>query len=94
MEIEVSILSTENYDSAMTRFYKQFYSLASTVLYIHRLVTVYNFGNNTDSSITADNQDPNGKMILMGIMTTQPFMEDIHTMTCDPSRQKCYGQEI
>lgn len=94
VEVEVNILSVEDYDQAMARFYKQFYSLASTVLYIHRLVTVYNFGNNTTANITADEQDTSGSMILMGFMTTQPYDDEIYTMTCDPSRQNCYGQEI
>ena len=94
VEVEVNILSVEDYDQAMARFYKQFYSLASTVLYIHRLVTVYNFGNNTAAGITEDEQDTSGSMILMGLMTTQPFEEEIHVMTCDPSRQEPYGQTI
>ena len=94
VEVEVNILSVEDYDQAINRFYKQFYSLASTVLYIHRLVTVYNFGNNTAANITEDATDTSGSMILMGFMTAQPFDDQVYTLTSDPSRQEPYGQTI
>lgn len=94
VEVEVNILSVEDYDQAITRFYKQFYSLASTVLYIHRLVTVYNFGNNTAANITEDATDTSGNMILMGFMTAQPFDDQVYTLTNDPNRQEPYGQTI
>lgn len=83
VEVEINILSVENYEEAMTRFYKQFYNLASAVLYIHRLITVYNFGNNTTANITSDNPVPGDSLILMGMMTTQPFEEEIHVLTSE-----------
>lgn len=87
VEIEINILSNENYEQAVTRFYKQFYSLASTVLYIHRLITTYNMGNNLATGITADNPNGGDGRILMGIMTTQPYVNQVITVTNDPARQ-------
>ena len=84
VEVEINILSVEDYEEAMDRFYRQFYSLASAVLYIHRLITVYNFGNNTTASITSDNQYPDENMILLGFMTTQPFDYEVHSLTSEP----------
>lgn len=87
VEVEINVLSVEDYEQAMDRFYKQFYSLASAVLYIHRLITSYNFGNNTVANISVDSSTPSENKILIGFMTTQPFEEEIHTLTCDPARQ-------
>lgn len=83
VEVEINILSVEDYEEAMSRFYKQFYSLASTVVYIHRLITVYNFGNNTTASITPENPEPSENMILLGFMTTQPFADEVYTLTSE-----------
>lgn len=83
VEVEINILSVEDYEEAMDRFYRQFYSLASAVLYIHRLITVYNFGNNTTASITPDNPNPSENMVLLGFMTTQPFDYEVHSLTSE-----------
>ena len=85
VEVEINILSVENYEEAIARFYKQFYSLASTVLYIHRLITTYNFGNNDTASISEANPYADNGKILMGFMTTQPFAENIVCLTSDPN---------
>ena len=87
VEVEVNVLSIEDYEQAMERFYRQFYSLSSAVLYIHRLITSYNFGNNSSATISVDSSTPSSNKILLGFMTTQPFAEEIHTMTNDPARQ-------
>ena len=83
VEVEINILSVEDYEEAMSRFYKQFYNLASTVVYIHRLITVYNFGNNTTANITPENPEPSENMILLGFMTAQPFADEIYTLTSE-----------
>ena len=87
VEIEINVLSNEDYDKAVSRFYTQFYQLASAVLYIHRLITTYNMGNNIATGITADNPNGGDGRIFMGIMTTQPYVEQVYTLTNDPSRQ-------
>ena len=87
VEIEINVLSNEDYDKAVSRFYTQFYQLASAVLYIHRLITTYNMGNNVATGITADNPNGSDGRIFMGIMTTQPYVEQVYTLTNDPARQ-------
>lgn len=84
VEIEAVILSYEKYDSAIARVYKQFYELASAVLYIHNLISVFSFGNYGQASQT-DGDNPNGnERILMGIMTAPVQSYDIHCLTSDP----------
>lgn len=85
VEVEVNILAGENYDEVIERFYQQFYNLASTVLYIHRLVTVFNFGQSGSSNTTTDGtvQD-----FSFGIMTSPYAAYEKYYYASDPLEGK------
>ena len=85
VEVEVNILAGENYDEVIERFYQQFYNLASTVLYIHRLVTVFNFGQSGSSATTTDGtvQD-----FSFGIMTSPYATYEKYYCASDPLEGK------
>lgn len=84
VEVQINIMSSENYDEVIDRFYSQFYNLASAVLYIHRLVTVFNFGNNTQTGLSGDGTEMGNGAIFVGIMTAPVYATDIHVMTSNP----------
>ena len=81
VDVEINVLSGEEAANATKRFISQFYSLASTVLYIHRLITVYNFGNSSKGASDGTS------MVFLGILTGQPITYETHTLTSDPDRQ-------
>lgn len=81
VEVEINILAGENYDETIERFYRQFYNLASTVLYIHRLTTVFNFGENT---LGNSNVNENTQRISMGIMSAPYALYEKHFCSSDP----------
>lgn len=84
VEIEIKLpIDTINYEEALNRFNEQFYNLASTVLYIHRLVQCFYFGNN----ITNANNPDTSHGAFLGIQTWQPVSYDEYTFTSDPKRQ-------
>jgi len=89
VEVEVKIPIDEDYDTYIRRFTEQFYNLASTVLYIHRLVSSFYFGSNPSDP---NNPDQNIGSFL-GIQTGQPVSFEVHTFTSDPHRQFLYNQE-
>lgn len=83
VEVEIKMPSGVNYEDYTKRFIEQFYNLASTVLYIHRLVESYYFGNDiTDSSNVS-----NTSGAFLGILTGETINENIITLTSDPNRQ-------
>ncbi len=86
VDIEIKIESSDNAELILNRFINQFYNLASTVLYIHRLTSAYFFGNttqNVSSGITSIDQAP----VFMGIQTAPIVHYQSITLTSDPQRQ-------
>lgn len=81
VEVEINISAGENYDEVVERFYRQFYNMASTVLYIHRLVTVFHFGNNMLQSVDSQNDFQN---ISLGIMTAPNAVYERYFYSSDP----------
>ena len=75
VNVSLEIPANVDYSTFINEFKSTFYEIASTVLYIHRIIEVYNFGNNTDSK---------GEFSIL----TAPVFEQIeHTFTNDPARQ-------
>lgn len=73
-------------DNILERFLSQFYKIASTVLYIHRVIINYNFGNSSQFSNGEDGQ-VNGAL-LCGFMTGQPVTFEKYFFTSDPLQWK------
>lgn len=72
VEVSVEVPSTIDYDTFMKEFMKTFYEIASTVVYIHRLIEEYSF-NLVDGG--------------MSIVTTQIQDQLEYTISADPRRQ-------
>jgi len=85
IEVTLSPKSSSALNDSLERFFSQFYKIASTVLYIHRVIANYRFGNETIFSINEDGT-VNGS-ILFGFMSGQPIPYETHFLTSDPNRQ-------
>ena len=86
VDVYIKIEATDDAENIRNRFITQFYSLASTVLYIHRLIMCYYFGNSTinlPSGITSLDKTPT----FLGIQTTSMVSTETITFTSDPNRQ-------
>ena len=86
VNVEIKIEASDNQENIINRFYKQFYDLASTVLYIHRLTCSYFFGNSTDN-VSVGVVSPDTSTVFLGIQTGQPVTYEVLTLTSDPIRQ-------
>lgn len=86
VDIEIKIEASDDQENILNRFYKQFYDLASTVLYIHRLVCSYFFGNST-KDVSVGITSPEESPICFGIQVGQPVVYETISMTSDPARQ-------
>ena len=85
VEVTLSPKNTGDIDKALERFFSQFYKIASTVLYIHRITLNYSFGNTTAYAQNADGTVDGA--ILFGFMSGQPISYEKHYLTNDPDRQ-------
>lgn len=86
VNVEIKIEASDYQEEIINRFYRQFYDLASTVLYIHRLTCSYFFGNTTEN-VSTGIVSPETSPIFFGIKTGQPVSYEVYTMTSDPARQ-------
>lgn len=86
VNVEIKIEASDNQENIINRFYKQFYDLASTVLYIHRLTCSYFFGNSSEN-VSVGVVSPEDRPVLFGIKTGQPVTYEVYTLTSDPIRQ-------
>lgn len=78
VEVAVEVPPTIDYTTFMKEFMQTFYEIASTVVYIHRLIEEYSF-NLVDGG--------------MSIVTTQVHDQQEYTLTADPRRQ-AEGRQI
>lgn len=87
VEVEINILAGENFDEIIDRFYRQFYSIASTVLYIHRLVTVFNFGDSQQTPVDQNSNASQG-IISLGLLSAPTARYEKYFVTSDPKTGK------
>lgn len=77
VNVSLEIPANVDYDTFINEFKSTFYNIASTVLYIHRIIEVYSFGDDTGFENT-------GKFSIL----TAPVYEQLElTFTNDPARQ-------
>lgn len=86
VNVEIKIEASDDQENIINRFYKQFYDLASTVLYIHRLTCSYFFGNTTDN-VSTGIVSPIDSPVFFGIQTGQSVSYEVYTLTSDPDVQ-------
>ena len=84
VNVELSIPATVDYDTFMNEFKSVFYEIASTVVYIHEIIQVYDFGDNGKGGTNDGTTNKNGGFSLLSGLVHQHYEE---TFTNDPSRQ-------
>lgn len=82
VNLEFKIPAGEDFTQYTNTFVEQFYNIASTVLFIHALVTSFYFGKDTTASSDSQSVDNLGE--CFGIATGFPIVEQEYTVTSDP----------
>lgn len=85
IEVTLTPKNAGNAGEILERFFSQFYKIASTVLYIHRIILNYSFGNTT--VYTKNNAGISNGAVLFGFMSGQPISYEKHYFDNDPERQ-------
>ena len=85
VNLEFKIPAGEDFTQYTNTFVEQFYNIASTVIFIHALVTSFYFGKDTTASSDSQSVDNLGE--CFGIATGFPIVEQEYTVTSDPNIQ-------
>ena len=83
VELEMKLPVGVNFEDYTQRFIDQFYSLASTVIFIHTIVQSFYFGKDITSGTDPDELTG----ASFGIMTAPPYTEEWVCVTSDPDIQ-------
>lgn len=86
VELQLSIPAEESYYDFMEKFLERFYNLASTVLYIDRIIQLYSYGINTDytTGTLLDDTALSVENSVLGIMTAPVGTYQRYQCTSDP----------